>query len=204
MITLAEKHKRGIVFFCTDNFMLVEGNIHVKKQGIAEEGVYMFRIRPYKSTDADTILSWCKDEKAFYQWTAGVLGDYPITQNEFKFVESLMPFTAFDETGIIGFLTLRNPNEAANELRFGFVTIKPDKRGKGYGKAMLRLGLKFVFELYCAKKATLGVFENNPSAYYCYKAVGFHDIVRDIAETETYNVLGEEWKCKEMEIKSNL
>ena len=127
-----------------------------------------------------------------------------ITQNEFKFVESLMPFTAFDETGIIGFFTLRNPNEAANELRFGFVTIKPDKRGKGYGKAMLRLGLKFVFELYCAKKATLGVFENNPSAYYCYKAVGFHDIVRDIAETETYNVLGEEWKCKEMEIKSNL
>ena len=164
----------------------------------------MLRIRPYKSADADTILSWCKDEKAFYQWTAGVLGNYPITQNEFKFVESLMPFTAFDETGMIGFFTLRNPDEAANELRFGFVTIQPDKRGKGYGKAMLRLGLEFVFERYGAKKATLGVFENNPSAYYCYKAVGFHDIVRDIAETETYNVLGEEWKCKEMEIKSNL
>lgn len=40
----------------------------------------------------------------------------------------------------------RNPNGAANELRVGFVTIKPDKRGKGYGKAILRLGLKFVFE----------------------------------------------------------
>lgn len=164
----------------------------------------MIRIRPYKASDVNTILSWCQDEKTFYQWTAGMLGNYPITENEFRGVESLMPFTAFDEIGIIGFFTLRNPNEAANELRFGFVTIKPDKRGKGYGKAMLRLGLKFVFELYGAKKATLGVFENNPSAYYCYKAVGFHDIVRDIAETETYNVLGEEWKCKEMEIKSNL
>ena len=55
-----------------------------------------------------------------------------------------MPFTAFDETGIIGFFTLRNLNEAANGLRLGFVTIKPDKRGKGYGKAMLGLGLKLL------------------------------------------------------------
>ncbi len=162
----------------------------------------MLRIRPYKSTDATEILSWYKDKKIFYQWTAGVLGDYPITQNEFKFVESLIPFTAFDETGIVGFFTLRNPNETPNELRFGFVTIKPDKRGKGYGKAMLQLGLKFVFELYGAKKATLGVFENNLSAYYCYKAVGFSDVVLDT--TEKYCILGEEWKCKEMEIKNDL
>lgn len=69
----------------------------------------MIRVRPYKATDADTILSWCQDEKAFYQWTAGILGAYPVTKNEFCFVESLMPFTAFDETGIIGFFTLRNP-----------------------------------------------------------------------------------------------
>lgn len=59
----------------------------------------MIRIRPYKASDVDTILSWCQDEKAFYQWTAGILGSYPITQNEFCFVESLMPFTAFDEKG---------------------------------------------------------------------------------------------------------
>ena len=51
----------------------------------------MIRIRPYKASDADTILSWCQDEKAFYQWTAGILGNYPITQNEFCFVEALMP-----------------------------------------------------------------------------------------------------------------
>lgn len=42
----------------------------------------MIRVRPYKDTDADTILSWSKDEKSFYQWTAGVLGNYPITHRE--------------------------------------------------------------------------------------------------------------------------
>ncbi len=160
----------------------------------------MIRIRPYKTTDVNTILSWFQDEKSFYQCTAGVLGNYPITQNEFRFVESLMPFTAFDETGVVGFFTLRNPNESLDELRFGFVIVNPDKRGKGYGKEMLRLGLKFVFEIYGAKRATLGVFENNLPAYYCYKAVGFDDVVLDT--TETYCILGEEWKSKELMIEN--
>lgn len=145
----------------------------------------MIRVRPYKDTDADTILSWCKDEKSFYQWTAGVLGNYPITHREFGFVESLMPFTAFDESGILGFFTLRNPNESLDELRFGFVIVNPLSRRKGYGKAMLTLGLKFVFEIYGAKRASLGGFENNLTAYYCYKAVGFKDVISDAADTYT-------------------
>ena len=123
-----------------------------------------------------------------------------LTQNEFRFVESFMPFTAFDETGIVGFFTLRNPNESLDELRFGFVIVNPEKRGKSYGKAMLRLGLKFVFEIYGAKRATLGVFENNLPAYYCYKAVGFDDVILDT--TETYCILGEEWKCKELMVEN--
>lgn len=141
-----------------------------------------------------------KTKRHFYQWTAGILGNYPITQNEFCAVESLMPFTAFDESGIVGFFTLRNPSELLDELRFGFVIVNPDKRGKGYGKEMLRLGLKFVFEIYGAKRASLGVFENNLSAYYCYKAVGFGDVVLDT--TETYCVLGEEWKCRELMVEN--
>lgn len=173
--------------------MRLSGNWNLREKN-------MIRIRPYKVTDANTILSWCQDEKAFYQWTAGVLGNYPITQSEFSFGESLMPFTAFDESGIIGFFTLRNPNESLYELRFGFVIVNPEKRGKGYGKSMLQLGLKFVFEIYGAKRASLGVFENNLSAYYCYKAVGFHDVVLD--KTETYYVLGEEWKCKELMVEN--
>lgn len=123
------------------------------------------RIRPYKSEDAKTILKWCQDEKSFYQWTAGILGDFPVTEGEFEFVETLMPFTAFDETGIVGFFTLRNPGDSLDELRFGFVIVSPDNRGKGYGKVMLQLGLKFVFEIYGAKRASLGVFENNLPAH---------------------------------------
>ena len=156
----------------------------------------MIRIRPYKTTDADIILSWCPDKTSCYQWTAGVLGEYPVTKCAFRFVESLMPFTAFDESGIMGFFTLRNPGESPEELRFGFVIINPEKRGMGYGKEMLRLGLIFAFELYGAKRVSLGVFENNPAAYYCYKAAWFCDVRKE--PVETYQILGEEWKCREL------
>lgn len=162
----------------------------------------MVRLRPFKDEDADIILSWCNNEEDFYKWTAGVIGTYPITRKEFDFVKSLIPFTAFDESGIVGFFTLRNPGKSVNELRFGFVIVDPQKRGKGYGKAMIRQGLKFAFQIYGARRVSLGVFENNPSAYHCYKAVGFQDMISN--HVETYRVMNEGWKCLELSMDHNL
>ena len=116
----------------------------------------------------------------------------------FGFVNTLMAFTAIDDDDLVGFFTMRRPTESHDELRFGFVVIDPDKRGKGYGKSMLQLGVKFAKEIYGAKKVSLGVFENNESAYFCYKAVGFHDVV--LEKTEKYVVHGKEWKCLELEM----
>lgn len=152
----------------------------------------MLRLRPYNSNDAEQIISWSKDETAFYKWTAGVLGDYPLTKEKFSAVTNLMAFTAIDDNEIVGFFTMRKPDESFDELRFGFVVVDPPKRGKGYGKKMLQLGLTYAKEIYGAKKVSLGVFENNESAYHCYKAAGFQDIV--LEETEMYHVLGEDRK----------
>ena len=157
----------------------------------------MLRLRPYNKNDAQTILSWINDEKAFYKWTAGVLGDYPISVEQFNTVSNLMAFTAIDDNGIVGFFTMRRPNESFEELRFGFVIVDLEKRGQGYGKKMLKLGLKYAKEIFGASKVSLGVFENNESAYYCYKAVGFEDVPQD--EIEKYSVMGEEWNCLELE-----
>ncbi|MST62705.1 GNAT family N-acetyltransferase [Peptostreptococcus anaerobius] len=157
-----------------------------------------FRLRSYNENDADTILSWISDERDFYKWSAGVLGDYPISREQFGFVNNLMAFTAVNDDELIGFFTMRRPTENFDELRFGFIVVDPEKRGNGYGKGMLQLGIKYAQEIIGAKKISLGVFENNESAYYCYKSVGFKDTVLD--ETEIYTVLGEEWKCLELEI----
>ena len=161
----------------------------------------MLRLRPYQEADGSAILSWPIDERTFYRWTAGRLGEYPLTPERFAQTRALMRFTLLDESEIAGFFTLRHPGESRNEVRFGFVIVDPRKRGRGYGKEMLRLGLKFAFEIYGAKKATLGVFENNPAAYACYKAAGFRDAPD--AKREAYHVLGEEWPCREMMIERN-
>ena len=156
------------------------------------------RLRPYDTNDAETILSWSKDERSFYKWSAGVLGEYPITKEQLGFVNNLMAFTAIDDNEIVGFFTMRRPSENLDELRFGFIIVDPEKRGKGYGKRMLQLGVKYAKEILGANKISLGVFKNNESAYHCYKAVGFKDVA--LEEIETYTILGEEWKCFELEM----
>ena len=110
-----------------------------------------------------------------------------------------MAFTAIDDDDVVGFFTMRRPTESFDELRFGFVIVDSNKRGKGYGKQMLKQGLIYAKEIFGAKKVSLGVFKNNEPAYYCYKAAGFKDIALD--EVEKYQVLGEEWDCLELEIQ---
>ncbi len=156
----------------------------------------MLRLRPYNKNDAETILSWTKDETAFYKWTAGVLGKYPLSVEQFNEVCNAMAFTAVDDDEIAGFFTMRRPTKSHDELRFGFVIVNPDIRGKGYGKKMLQLGAIFAKEIYGAKKATLGVFKNNEPAYYCYRAVGF----TNLPKTDTYEINGETWDCLELEM----
>lgn len=104
----------------------------------------MIRLRPYNVNDADKILSWSNNERAFYKWSAGVLGEYPITKEQFGFINNLMAFTAIDDDVVVGFFTMRRPTENFDELRFGFVVVDPEKRGKGYGKAIKVVDKEFL------------------------------------------------------------
>lgn len=164
----------------------------------------MLKIRPYRKNDSRVIVTWCNDPNAFYKWSAGIYGEYPLSAEKLEQAvsgrydnERYFPFTAFDENGAVGYFTLRQPDNDPSVLRFGFVILSPEVRGKGYGKQMLRLGMKFAFELYGADKVTLGVFENNPAAYHCYRAVGF----TETGQSSFYDICGEQWKCIELELK---
>ena len=107
--------------------------------------------------------------------------------------------TAFDESGVVGHLILRFTDEEQQTIRFGFVIVDDAKRGKGYGKEMLRLALKYAFEILHVHKVTLGVFENNSPAYYCYISVGFTEIGEE--QNEYCQIKNEKWKCIELEMK---
>ena len=165
----------------------------------------MLRLRPYKACDAKTIVSWIGDETAFRKWSADRFEAFPITAEDLNRhygamaeSDSFYEFTAFDEDGAVGHLIMRFTDEQKTVLRFGFVIVDAQKRGRGYGKEMLELAIRYAFEILKAEKITLGVFENNDPAYKCYRAAGFRDVPK--TEPEFYHVLNEEWKCLELEL----
>ncbi len=170
----------------------------------------MIRLRQYKPCDAKAIVSWIKDEEALRKWGSDRFGDFPITADDIneKYSDNngdcieednFYPVTAFDECGIVGSMIMRFTDNEKNVLRFGFVIVDDTKRGKGYGKEMLRLSIKYAFEIFGARKITIGVFDNNPSALHCYKSVGF----KEVGE-EFYNIMGEKWRCVELEMSTTV
>ena len=110
--------------------------------------------------------------------------------------DNFYPLTAVDADGPVGHLILRYTNGEKTTIRLGFIIVDDTKRGMGYGKKMIQMAMQYAFDMLGAEQLTLGVFENNPSAYYCYKAAGFKEI-----ETEqdfVFEILGEKWRCIEM------
>lgn len=169
------------------------------------------RLRPYKPSDASTIVSWIKDESSMRRFSSDRYEAYPITAKDMNEKyggnngdcveeDNFYPFTAFDDSGIVGHFIMRFTDQAKKVIRFGFVVVDDTKRGKGYGKQMINLAIKYAFEIFKADKLTLGVFANNDSAYHCYKAAGFKEL---LGQEGYYDILGERWKCIEMELNRN-
>ncbi len=178
----------------------------MKKQFAKSENTSL-RLRPYKPQDAEAIVSWIKDEEALRKWSSDRYGAYPITPDDinYKYIDcngdckepdNFYPLTAVDEYGPVGHLILRYTNEEKTIIRIGFVIVDDTKRVLGYGKSMLQMAIRYAFDMLKAEKVTLGVFENNPSAYYCYKSVGFQEIQQEFM----IEILGEKWKCIELEM----
>ena len=63
-------------------------------------------------------------------------------------------------------------------------------------KQMLQLSIQKARQEFGAKRITLGVFDNNPSALHCYKSVGFK-----VNDSDFYLIDGEEWTEEEMEMQ---
>lgn len=164
----------------------------------------MLRFRPYKTCDAETIVKWIKDERAFRQWSSDRFGGFPLSADALNSYysectgnDSHLEFTAYDENGVCGHMIIRFTDDEKKTARFGFVIVDSERRGQGLGKQLLMTAEKYAFEFLGAEKITLGVFENNPAAYHCYLAAGFKEVGAD-DDFFTYN--GEKWRCIEMEL----
>ena len=162
----------------------------------------MLRLRPYKKCDASKVVSWIQDEDIFYKWSAGRMGRYPLTAETLinhheaqDYTDDYFPMVAVDGDTVVGHILMRFPTADTSVLRFGFVIVDGSLRGKGYGKQMMEIALKYAFEILQVKKVTIGVFDNNAPAIACYQSVGFVDT----GIIEEYDLKGETWNCLELE-----
>lgn len=161
-------------------------------------------LRSYQPSDAAVITSWLKSEYLMRQWCADRYEHYPVMPEDMSIYydryidgQRSCALTMVDGNDIVGYITLRIPADDPTEQRLGFVIVDDSKRGRGLGKALVSMTIKYAFETLEATKVSLGVFENNPSAIHCYEASGFHSVLRH--DTESYECLGETWNCIEME-----
>lgn len=165
-------------------------------------------LRPYQPSDAAVITSWLKSEYLMRQWCADRYERYPVTPEDMNTYhernidgQRSRAMTMTDGDDIVGYITLRTPADYPTEQRLGFVIVDDSKRGCGLGKALVSMAVKYAFETLGAKKVSLGVFENNPSAIHCYEAACFHRV--SLPKTESYECLDETWNCIEMELKND-
>ena len=139
------------------------------------------RIRPYQNKDFDIISQWITDERSHALWCANLM-PYPLEKNSFdallqeveeRFGDS--PFVATTNDGqVVGFFCF-SVNLHTNEGMLKFVVIDNTMRNKGYGCEMLKLAIKYAFEIAKADAVHLNVFPENPGAKKCYEKVGFKE-----------------------------
>lgn len=139
------------------------------------------RLRPYQKKDFEVISNWITEERAHALWCAN-LTSFPLekksfeellAQGEERFGDSA--FVATTEDGrVVGFFCF-SVNLSTNEGMFKFVVVDASERNKGYGSEMLKLAVKYAFEIAKADAVHLNVFAENPGARKCYEKVGFQE-----------------------------
>ena len=137
------------------------------------------RIRPYLDKDFDIISKWITDVRSHALWCANLI-PFPLEKSSFdKFLIEIgnrfrdNAFVATTDSGdVIGFFCF-SVNLDTDEGMLKFVVIDNSMRNKGYGCEMIRLAVKYAFEIEKAKTVQLNVFPENIGALKCYQKVGF-------------------------------
>ena len=171
----------------------------------------MLKLRPYKSCDSEKIASWLMDEEVYDMWGGERFGSFPVSAETInrKYTEqngdctepdNFYPMIAYDESGVVGHFIMRYLNGDKRCIRFGWIVVDDSKRGLGYGKRMLELGLKYAFEILKARIVNLGVCECNTAAYNCYKSVGFKEA--ECISTHNMTVKGRDVRVIELEMSA--
>lgn len=155
------------------------------------------RLRPFiADKDFDYLPKWVDDERVHALWCANII-EYPLNKDNLLSVLDNYAkdwgdcaFVATEDTGEpVGFFCY-SINLDNNIGFLKFVIVDNSKRHMGYGQEMLRLALKYAFDITKAKAVQLNVFDVNSSAKHCYERLGF---VQQRIDENAFTYKAESW-----------
>ena len=153
------------------------------------------KLRDYIKEDSPIIATWLRSEEELYKWSSDRFNKFPLEENDIEenYAPQLeagrfFPLTAEDEEGnVIGHFIIRYPREDDDSsVRFGFVIVAPEFRGKGYGKALLKKLAQITVERGCGRLEWSCLDWNKPSTEF-YRDLG----AIPMNEWTTYRVTGD-------------
>lgn len=162
------------------------------------------KLEPFAEKDFERLINWSYSEEVLIQF-AGPIFTFPLTNeqlNNYISNEKITPFKVIDsfDNTVIGHAEISS-SEEMNTVKICRVLIgDKTKRGKGYGKKIIKLLLDKAFKELNKQKAELNVFDWNIGAIKCYEKVGFKT---NQDKTSTSIVNGENWKAINMTINRN-
>ena len=163
------------------------------------------RIRPYlENRDYEYLEQWSGGARAHALWCANLF-PYPLTKeglhnalerNAREWEDCA--FVATEDDGEPAGFFCYSVNMENDVGFFKFIIIDPEKRGRGYGQRMLKLALRYAFEITGAQVVRLNVFQENESARRCYEKAGFSE---KSVEEGAFSYQNERWSRCGMEIR---
>lgn len=138
------------------------------------------RLRPYYGKqDYERLAEWVDNGRVHALWCAGLIG-YPVSREALEgFLEKDAAewggyaYIATEDDGTpVGFFCY-SVNTGDNSGFLKFVVLDPGRRGKGYGTRMMKLALKYAFEITGVDSVRINVFSSNEGARRCYEKAGF-------------------------------
>lgn len=162
------------------------------------------RLRQYSQTDFSSVEKWIDSERIHALWCASSI-PYPMTAESFhalleknarQWKDSAFLATENDGQPVGFFCYSINDSENSGFLRY--VLLDPERRGQGLGTRMLKLALKYAFEITEVDFVQLCVFDANEAARRCYARIGFTE--RSLTEN-ALTFRGETWARHHLIIK---
>ena len=133
-----------------------------------------FKIRPAKETEAGLILEFIKKLAAYEKCSDEVVADEQTIYNSI-FVEKAAEVVFAEEDGVVIGFALFFHNFSTFVGRKGLyledLFIIPEKRGLGYGKAILKYLANIAVERHCGRMEWICLDWNAPSLAF-YRSIG--------------------------------